>query len=143
MITSFFRQMMTFIEYIDRIFRRRKDRATTHHNIGQHKIVVGYNTIYFMNSLPGTIIKTILVVRTSLTGTLHVIRAYPEPGRIINFNLPIVAVSIPLTTTEAFHHVLIKHPMRFIGFKSFIVIKCQCLVQRTHLLQREIQPGKA
>ena len=62
MVNGFFGQVMALVKDINRIFRHRQHRTTTHHQVGQHQVMVADNTVDLVDLFPGFVKKTIFIV---------------------------------------------------------------------------------
>ena len=104
MVNGLVRQMVGFVEDINRVLRRRQNRAATEGEIRQHQIVVGDYAIQLVEGIPRLEKCALADKAAAPPRALAVVRGHPGPGALRQFLRPVIAIPVPAAFCQLLHH---------------------------------------
>ena len=139
-MTGLVGEVMAFVKNVEGFFRLGQHSATTHHQVGQHQVLIGHDAVDPMDAFSCLVEIAVLIVRALALGTLRVIRADPGPGYRVDLLRPGIALTIPGPVPKAIQHGLVQCRIRFrAAADRGIVKKRQRLVHAVAFLQSQVE----
>ena len=142
---GFVRQVVTFVEHVQRVTRVGQHRAAAQGQVCQHHVVIGHDHVHFTHAFAGLVKGALAKIGAMPVGALAMVGGQTRPILVFEGLRPTVAVTVPLIARQFFDHAGEQFLAGFVDFnlEAFLFKQLRRRRLSVAFLQQHVELGQA